>query len=356
MLDGFSFLPGESTKIIDYFMPLTDSYGYVHSIDNIVTFYRTNISVDDLLEVVRAKSKTFAYLEYWERCDLPVRRNFANFIHEVHFGDLFIRIGKRKEDKTSYGAKTVRVIDCVRFEINPNKHHATKEWDFMLELIDQYCVKGIIDKFDYAIDIPVPKEKVVVLKSRKTVGLFNGTRYFGKRNKHGYVKIYDKYKERLDEAKVVAKKFDLTFVPEEAARPCTRVEITLQNRQPFSGVEFGVAGLTESESSDLPELSETLRIYLDMLEHILLLGGDVDGHLRKINYRSRVKLEPHLYGAVVNYEFDMEILGSLLRNLEQLLKLEPYVFKTRALSGEDFVPVDFDFEDLEDLLPFPGEL
>ena len=353
MLDGFHFRAGESTKMIDYFMPLTDSYGYVHSIDNLVTFYRTSISVDELLDVIRLKAKTFSYLEYWERLDLPIRRNFANFIHEVHFGDLYIKIGKRKEDKTSYGAKTIRVVDCVRFEINPNKHHETKEWDFMLELIDLYCVKGIIDKFDYAIDIPLPKEKVVVLKTRKTVGFFNGTRYYGKRNKHGYVKIYDKYQERLDEAKAIAKKLDVAFIPEDYY-PCTRVEITLKNRQPFSAVEFGVAGI--SESADLPELSETLRVYLDMLQHILLLGGDIDGHLRKINYRSRIKLEPHLYGAVANFEYDMEILESLLRELEQLLKLEPFEFRQTesAESGEDFLEVEYGFD--FDLLPLPEDL
>ena len=88
-------------------------------------------------------------------------------------------------------------------------------------------------------DIPVSPDKVVVTKSRKTYGYFDGTRYYGKRNKHGYVKIYDKFKERLDAAKFFAKKLDIAFNPEDYY-PCTRIETTLKNGQPFSSVEFGV--------------------------------------------------------------------------------------------------------------------
>ncbi len=359
MLDGFHFKDGrdgESTKMIDYFMPLPDRYGYIHSIDNLVTFYLTDISVSELLEVIRAKSKTFAYLDYWERLDLPVRRNFANFIHEIHFGDLFIKIGKRKEEKTSYGSKTIKTIDCIRFEINPNKHHTTKEWDFMLELIDAHCFAGVIDKFDYAIDIPVPPDKVVVVKSRKTYGFFNGTRYYGKRNKHGYVKIYDKFKERFDEAQAMAKKLDIRFTAEDYY-PCTRIETTLKNGQPFSGVDFGVAGAMPG-AEDGPALSPQGKMYLEMLQHILLLGGDIDGHLRHMNPRSRVAVEPYIYGSLTNYEYDFDILIRLLKDLAELLHLKPYSFNTPGVFVADdgdgdayFALTDDDFP----LLPLPGE-
>lgn len=351
MLDGFKFLPHEKTRMIDYFMPIEDKFGYVHSIDNIVVFYLTDISNSEMLEIIRAKSKTFAYLEYWER-ELSMNPRFANFFWFIHFGDLSIKLGKRMKAKDNYGVERIREINCVSFEINPNKHFTTKEWDFMLELVDNYCHSGIIDKFDYAVDIPVSPDKVVVTKSRKTYGYFDGTRYYGKRNKHGYVKIYDKFKERLDAAKFLAKKLDIAFNPEDYY-PCTRIETTLKNGQPFSSVEFGVAGIGELDDA---KLTPNNKMYLEMLQHILLLGGDVDEHLRHMNYRSRIAIEPYIYGSLVMYELNADILIELMKNLAELLKTKSYNFNTSGVfyTVEDGAELDI-FNDY-DLLPLPDEL
>lgn len=351
MLDGFKFLPGEKTRMIDYFMPSEDQYGYIHSIDNIVVFYLTNIDSSGMLEIIRARVKSFAYLDYWER-ELAMNPHFANFMYMIHFGDLYIKLGKRVKAKNNYGAEYIREINCVSFEINPNKHYDTKEWDFMIELIDAHCQSGMIDRFDYAIDIPVPPDQVVVTKSRKTYGYFDGTRYYGKRNKHGYVKIYDKFKERLDAAKFLAKKIDAPFHPEDYY-PCTRIETTLKNGQPFSSVEFGV--VSSLPEADQAGLTPNNKMYLELLQHILLLGGDIGDHLRHMNYRSRVAVEPYIYGSLVMYEFNPDILIGLLKNLADLLKTAPYRFDTPGM----FYTVDDD--DLAaisdwDLLPLPDEL
>lgn len=56
----------------------------------------------------------------------------------------------------------------------------------------------VIRELDIAMDFPVHKDKIVVMNlTGKDVGLYKGTRYWGAKHTHGYLKKYDKKAERL---------------------------------------------------------------------------------------------------------------------------------------------------------------
>lgn len=122
----------------------------------------------------------------------------------------------------------------MKMEFNPNK--ATHINQMVLLAIKQ-CLKNKqveLTDLDIAIDVPYPIKDVysVSNKSRNTSSN-NTTRYYGEQHKHGYLKIYDKTKERLDFIKSVNKarkkqgldELDIKdYVPDHEV---TRIEVTL---------------------------------------------------------------------------------------------------------------------------------
>ncbi|EOJ4528197.1 hypothetical protein ACKKL3_004419, partial [Shigella flexneri] len=97
----------------------------------------------------------------------------------------------------------------MRFKINPNKHIGSPAVQVVLDFIREWCTDGYLVRWDYAIDVPVKIADVMVIGSRKEKGLYKGTRYYGQRHKHGYLKVYDKQREQgLDD---VLTRIEYTF-------------------------------------------------------------------------------------------------------------------------------------------------
>ena len=190
----------------------------------------------------------------------------------------------------------------IAVEVNPNKHHGKDSFQEIINFISDTCTSGDLVRYDYAIDIPLPPDKVQIFKSRKRYGLFKGTRYYGIRNNHGYCKIYDKAKEQ------------------ELDIPLTRVEHVLVSKNKLSLEEF--CYMVSDEKSDMSELTPTNKTLVLLALQIKALNGDYSDTLKVLDRRTRYKIEPYLTGGYKQYEYDLSILDNLLKKIQELFQIE----------------------------------
>ena len=88
----------------------------------------------------------------------------------------------------------------IILEFNPNKVGSDLG---MLSLLNKLCLmayKKRVVRFDCAIDIPVPRDRCLLFKDQRTYSEYRNsssdlTEYLGHRNKHGFVKLYNKARE-----------------------------------------------------------------------------------------------------------------------------------------------------------------
>lgn len=152
-------------------------------------------------------------------------------------------------------------------EFNPNK-----SMTFVSDLINflNYCGYGFeLVRFDFAIDIPVYRNYVFLLKDRrdyakykvvqKSINMFDITEYLGQRNKNGFVKLYNKTIES-------SLNYDLT-----------RLELTLDNTNYDNFVRCLPKICYYSNSLNIG-LNDTDRVLIDLMaisnsfEHLKYLG------------------------------------------------------------------------------------
>lgn len=313
--------------MVYYYNPYIDSNRYIHSIDNVVCWYYLSSSIETVLDKLHELEKEFALLDYWELLNRSACSKYDYYLHHIHFGDCFIKLGRYVTSKSDVDKKAgFTILDCMRVEVNPNKHMHTKLLNKLLPFIHSVVADGYIDKFDYAVDIPVKPDNVVVLNTRKMLGLNRGTRYYGASHQHGFVKIYNKTKEsKLD--------YDLT-----------RFETTLKADKPFSSVDIAVTG--KAVEDDDTELTPTLKMYLDMLSEIKMLGGDIDKFLNRLNPRTRAKIEPFLHGHMNYYKNRTDIINRLLERVRLDFGLSKTAQENLLDDDEGFLTVS------DDDLPF----
>ena len=94
-------------------------------------------------------------------------------------------------------------IDGGRIEFNPSKVCFDLEfisvYSQLLSLIPKSLLKAV--RFDLAIDLPVARDKVYLIKDKRvyeeySYSAINKTQYLGVRNNHGRVKVYNKALEQ----------------------------------------------------------------------------------------------------------------------------------------------------------------
>lgn len=174
----------------------------------------------------------------------------------------------------------------LRVKFNPNKYADSAVFDPLFSWINSRCVDGTLVKFDYAVDVPCRLEDLVV-QSRKEPGLFKGTRYYGQRNQHGRVKIYDKGKESAfrDDS-------DLDVSDD----PITRIEYTFCAGRPLS---FDVILWLTRGPEPLPDVSvlgSQSYALARLLRDLRACGGDVSLGLSYL-MQELAKLEPYTIGS-----------------------------------------------------------
>lgn len=288
-------------KVLNYFCKETDVYGYTHSIDNLTIVYdiEPNYQSKYLDVFVNAihnlRDKYNGNINYWERLDVKPCSKYAWYCNHIHVDDgIYLSLGHYREGLKE---KNLYVIfPLLKLEINPNKHYDKPVFKDLQEIINKYCIAGNLKKYDYTIDVPCVLADVQVFNTRKTPGLYKGTRYFGQRNKDGYVKIYNKSKESgLD-------------------YPLTRIEHTfdtVKHTQSKSFTNFYVLEtLKEKDVSD--DLSKNDMLILNLCARLSASGIEYEDLLQNLDKRKKRKIYNNLHGNFREVTFNVEIHDRLI--------------------------------------------
>ena len=204
------------------------------------------------------------------------KRRFYNYQSIISYDGITLLIGrflKRIGDADVYDCEC-----CVRLIYNPNKHIN----DEFLELLIPYLSNnftGRIIKYDLAVDVPGIEPNFVNVFTRKQKSTCKDTQYYGAKNRHGYIKIYNKSKElKLKDTQI------------------TRIEFTLKTGQPLPTDEVYIPILNSSIDCDFSKLTDTAQRYVLLINEIKNCGGDWKKHYDNLNFRMRKKIEPFVVG------------------------------------------------------------
>lgn len=323
--------------MLSYGKNIKDTLGCTYSIDNLVVEYivksfNAKSVIDGLASEVFSPTIPGWEKEKFSKTDLPACSAYSWFKSSIWGGGFYIQYGQYKDfDKVT---REWSEYPLMRIKFNPNKYWSSPVLARLNDWIERECDTGVIVKFDFAVDVPARLRDIEV-HSRKEPGLYKGTRYYGQRNKHGRLKIYDKKAE--------------SELPDDTAR----VEWTFCYGKPIVFDE--VYWLTNGPVPlpDVKDLGSQAYSLARMLLAVRSLGGDVHECLSWLDRRTQKKLEPYTIGTGV------QLLDSCFKHLSALL-----VFYCGALSvsfkadgvnqisiGNDFTRLSLD--DLEaDELPF----
>lgn len=268
--------------MLSYGRTVLDARGCTHSIDNLVVEY---VVMDfSTKEVLSGLAEVFSEaIPGWtrERCckeDLPPCSAYSWFRSSIWGGGFYIQYGLYKDfDRCT---REFHELPLMRVKFNPNKYWTSPVLKGLLRWISRNCDSGVIVKFDYAVDVPARMRDLHVT-SRKEPGLYKGTRYYGQRNKHGRLKVYDKRVE--------------SDLPDDVSR----VEWTFCYGKPlnFDRVIWMTNG--PAPLPDARELGSQAYATARMLLGIRGLGGDVTEYLALLDRRTAKKLEPYTIGVGV---------------------------------------------------------
>lgn len=165
-------------------------------------------------------------------------------------------------------------------EFNPNKCKG-EIFDTIYKNIKSAVISTEVARFDLAIDIPVPKYLVKLIKDQRNYSFISNrgsdTEYLGQRNKPGYTKLYDKTKEsKLD--------YDVT-----------RLEITAD----LEGINFPTVKIIPYQiSMDWSKLSSTEKVLVELLRK----EENPNYYMKMLKYDKRKKLEAFLYEETVTLD------------------------------------------------------
>lgn len=307
-----------------YFSEIEDPDLYIHSVDMVLVDYylrcKYTFATDKLLEALSVVSG----FDVDKHASLGNYPNFKYmyYVDMIWFDGMVLYFGKY----TSYDKvdKSWTKLDMMRLKVNPNKHMDSPALKIVLDFVKEWCAGGYLVRWDYAVDVPVPLESVMVIGTRKEKGLYKGTRYYGQRHKHGYLKVYDKQREQGLESAL------------------TRIEYTFEAGLPLSWDNIVIrAPVTHLEGDS--SLSGQARLYLDMLTDIKALGGDIEPYLERLNYRTYKKIEPFLF-AGKQLQVDEYIIDKLLNVISDIFiiaDIEQEV-KEKTMVKDDFVEIGTD--------------
>jgi hypothetical protein len=300
-----------------YYYSLQDDLGYIYSIDNCILTYYLKCSLDFALSSLQASGK--AYSGYYENLNRANCTKWNFYKHHIHYDDgIYLMLGKYQmylEDR-----KKFELLPMLRVEVNPNKHHDKDSFREILDFIRNHCTDGSLDKYDFAIDIPVPLNDVQIFGSRKERGLYKGTRYYGQRSKNGFCKIYDKGKERKN------------------GETLTRVEYTCTRKEKLSLETFHV--VDNKVVKDLSGLNASRRALVECIMRMREYDVPFDDILDKMDCRNRRNLAPYLSGGYVEYHYNLDLLNQLLEKIQDLFQIS-YTDADGFMHGID-EPLPFD--------------
>lgn len=287
-----------------YFLHKIDSDGCVHSIDRLVVDYwlcrgDEESAVDELADLYDRivpefdRNKTY-YLGRGRKAS----NRYDWFCHFLQGGGIACRVGQY----TDYDKETKQFhrLPIVRVDFNPNKRHGTPLHDALFDWLDSNCTSGVIQRLDYAVDIPCTLSKVRV-ESRKKAGLYEGTQYYGKRHTHCALRVYDKAEEvgsafvkSLDRADRAEARALVTGIKAEC--PLTRCEWTIKHSDTihFDDVTWLTSG--PQPVPDVNELDTRTLSLVQLCRIAMSSGADPMECLSVLDKRTVKKIEPFTIG------------------------------------------------------------
>lgn len=312
-----------------YYFSIKDSMDFTHSIDNMVINYYLKCSIPFAIKSLQDSGSMRR--TYWEKLNCSGCPKWSFYQNHIHFDDgIYLKIGHYTD--YDFKKKKFNLLPMLCLEVNPNKHYKKDSFSEILKFLKEYGTSGYFVRYDYAIDIPLPPDKVQVFKTRKETGKYKNTRFFGQRNQHGYCRIYNKAKEQ------------------ELDCDLTRVEHVLAAGKEPSLERF--CYMISSEQEDLSGLTSVKKALVMMALQIKAMGGDYTEALRVLERKRRYEIEPFLTGGYKEYEYDLSILEKLLEEMRKLFCIEEaeeeqevYTDKDGFLQYDGKVPFELERKD-----------
>lgn len=285
---------------MEYFLSKTDSSGYTYSIDNVVLEYIIKFHTDftsyfhDLVEKHNLKD------EYWERLNCPYCSKYQFYNNHFHLcNGIYIMVGRYSTKSEISG--TWDIYPILKLEINPNKHAKKPIFNDLLRFLKENTGDCTLKRYDFCIDIPLKLRDIEVFGSKKEKGLYKGTRYFGQRNKDGYLKIYDKGKEQ------------------EIDDDLTRIEYTLvysKGKNSKDGLNFQNIYLLSDKKNDTT-LKGTTKAVMKLYSLCMASGIDCENIISDLDRRTRKQIEENINGFMYKpLEVDVTLHDSLLKQIK----------------------------------------
>lgn len=284
-----------------YYISKSDSKGYVYSIDNLILEYIIKSRIDMIDYLRNLNKKYLLENQYWEKLNTPYCSKYQYYNNHIHLCDgIYIMIGKY--DNYSDLSQTHSIFPILKLEINPNKHFEKPIFKELLKFLLENCGDCSLKRYDFCIDIKCKLTDIEVFGSRKERGLYKGTRYYGQRNKDGYLKIYDKQKEQGLE------------------KPLTRIEYTFVNdKGKHSKQGFNIQDVYIKSCNNIKsDISSTNLVICNLYKMVLSLGGDPEPQLDILDRRKKQKILESLDGLEYNKIIvDEYIINELLKVIKK---------------------------------------
>ena len=316
---------------MEYFFSVKDSDGYIHSIDNLIITYsveRLGIKcLDEILEEFHKLKEKYPKINYWEKLNLNPSRKYSFYQNAVHLDDgIYILLGHYSDfDKEKHEHL---LFPLLRLEINPNKHANKPIFQDVMIVINKYCHDFYLNRYDYAIDIPVVPDDVQVFGSNKEKGLYKGTRYYGQRGKNGFCRIYDKQKEQ------------------NLNTPLTRVEHVISCVKTTKNISFEKIYVKDTVPADAEskKVSKTDAVILELCALASANGLDYESIINKLDKRKKWFIKSQISQCEYKLlEFNKDVHDRLLEmvreyfNIKELIRVDENGFL--QIDDED-IPFD----------------
>jgi len=258
--------------MLRYYDEIRLDNGYIYSCDMI----RLNLKFKD--NVQKFLDWLSDYNMYGDGIDIKLYRSLNEFTYRN-----MLRV---KADGYSFviaigfnGGQDTR--DKGFIEFNPNKCRGQKVFEHIYSNLLDYIYSAEVARFDFAIDIPVPRYLCKLKKDGRNyqyiVTSGGESEYLGRRNEIGFVKLYDKTKEaNLD--------YELT-----------RLEITASK----DVLNMPEVMIMPYQNKIQTNLSSTDKVLVELLKNV----DNPTIYLKKLKYEKRKKIEQYLFEDTVRLDY-----------------------------------------------------
>ena len=290
-----------------YYNSVIDKQDYIHSIDMVYVEYFSYCSPKVIVETVQGIHEKYPMLKYQEHLGRTPHSKYDYYLDGIAIGGVYISAGKYTNyDKVT---KTFDILPMFEIRVNPNKYFDEDWFQELLSRLLENASSGILRKYDYALDIPKEIKCVKVFDTRKELGIYKGTYYYGQTGRHGYLKIYDKQKDMKRQ--------------NEEIGVLTRVEHTIMGAKNPSLENVYVLD-NENVKEDFGKLKDTDKAIVEMYLQLKALGYDYD---LKLGRKKKDKLLPYIQGEYKLVEYG-DILEKLVENIKKVFKVSDFSMET----------------------------